>query len=269
MIAIVLLFLVINGLSFVWEDSTDKSNLQKRLQWYRFQRSSKAYLAWYTLQTYAIVTLLATTLDTSFASFPRVLLPIVGIHGYGFGGPRTRDLQSYSTGRGLNDIAAALVYSDIGSAYVFAQVLVTYIVFTAAALVLYIILACALCAIRGNTDRIGQLLKSRPIYILIRFTDLAYLPLVTFAAAQLTLPDVGMKVFAVIVGIILIGIGVPTLLTILTLRAKVRTLSPCCCFIKRFLLNRMLFSNNRQVISSRKSTHSAFTPSMVLSTIRR
>jgi len=234
-IAIVLLFMVINAISFIWEDTSNKTDLQKRLQWYRYQRSGKAYLAWYVLQSYAIVSLIAADLDTTFASFPRVLLPIVGVHGFGYGGPRTRELQSLaagaleflSGGRQLFDVDTALVFADTPTSRLFAQVLITFLVFTGGAIILYLILMVIFAAARGNSDRITQNLTSRPLYIFIRFLDLAYLPLVTFGAAQLTVVSpwgsAGSAILAAVLGLAVLGLAAPLVLQIIVSKVKVRT----------------------------------------------
>jgi phage shock protein PspC (stress-responsive transcriptional regulator) len=158
-------------------------------------------------------------------------LPIVGVHGFGFAGPRTRDLQSLAAGavdlfggRSILDVDTVLVFADTPASRLFAQVLITFLVFTGGAIILYLILMVIFSAARGNSDRISQNLTSRPLYIFIRFLDLSYLPLVTFGAAQLTIVDPwgtsGMAILAAVVGLAILGIAVPLILQVLVSKVK-------------------------------------------------
>jgi len=255
MIVVGLLFLL-NTVSFLIEDTGSADDLQKRTQWYRFQRSSKAYFAWFQLQFYSVATILGSGLPTPFLSFTRVFLPLMGIHGYGVpGSPRNVTLKvigsifppadppsltpfflanqpvASASARSLLNVDQALVYADGIDEYMFLSVLATWLVFTAGLIVLYVILFCIVAVIRGNSNRIGQMLGCRPIYIFMRTTELAYFPIVTFSCAQMTrsaTASTGMTALAAIFFIV-IGLGYPA-----GLQAFIKTRKPSDLFAESF-----------------------------------
>jgi hypothetical protein len=196
--ALVGLMFAINAISFIWEDS-GSDRPAKRMQWYRFQRSSKAYAALWQLQYFAVVTILAGTVvtypsPTAFISYTRVWLPITGVHGFGITGPRNLFLSTSSNNTinengGVNTqatgVTQSLVYADLMENSIMRGVMATWAVLVAIMLVVYVIFYCILALVRGS-ERFMEVLSKRPLYILLRAVEIGYFPIVVFGAVQLS-----------------------------------------------------------------------------------
>lgn len=195
--ALVAILFLINAVSFIWEDAGERPS--KRLQWYRFQRSSKAYAALWQLQYFAVVTILAAiTLaypsPTAFISYTRVWLPIVGVHGYGIVGPRdlyvnlvSNDTSGISTSNVVEatGVTQMLVWADLMESSFMRSVMATWAVLLGIMLVVYLI-GLVICSFIRGSERLGEVIVRRPLYILLRAIEIGYYPMVVFGAAQLS-----------------------------------------------------------------------------------
>jgi hypothetical protein len=158
----------------------------------------------------------------------------MGIHGYGLpGGPRnvttfTVDisgppanppslfapedpaaiLSGVFGGRSLQSVDQAMVYADNVDESIFLSVLATWLVFTAGLIVLYLLVSLILCAIRGNFGRWVQLLISRPVYIFLRTTELAYFAIVTFSAVQMTRGETSSVAMIIVAAVFFVVVGI-------------------------------------------------------------
>jgi len=200
---IMIIMFIINMISFTVDD-TSEMEVPPRLDWYRFQRSNKAWTLLFQFQFIAACGLFDVDYPTIFLSFTNFWYPL----SFGYGLPTDNDSLK-STSRRTKNIVQYVSYTVQTENEIITGVLLWSVVVLAAAIILYL-LSILLAFIRGKKN-LGGNIVNRLIYVSCRIIEAFYFGMVVFATSQLSqykYVDDGMLGLSAIL-LIIIGVGWP------------------------------------------------------------
>jgi len=213
--------LLVNIITFIHYDASNERP-GKRLEWYRFQRSEKAWSYIFQAQFIASVSLFGFAYPTFLVQFSVYWSWILLAFGMPWlAGPNVSSSQSSS--RVLLEFDQYLTYAFNPAQLVLIQFLIWWGVATGAILI-GVIVASLIAACCGR-EHVGSLLLNRLIYGILRSIDLGYFGLVIFSAIQLVEASVSLG-FAILGALLLFVIGMfyPFLMQLIVLKVDRRTL---------------------------------------------
>jgi hypothetical protein len=220
--AFVGIILLINIITMIKHDS--KGVPSKRAEWYRFQRSSKAWSMVWQLQWIAAISLVSYNFPSIFVNFSTYWQWIM----LGFGqpwlpGPRVVNIDETTGQRQILSVPQFLTYAYSPIENLFVQYLIWWGV--AAGAVFVGLLVSVIIWKAKNRDNISQTLGDRFVYCLLRVVELGYFGLVVFSAAQLVNSSAspGMGALAGILFCV-VGVGYPVIMTLIVVKAEKKKL---------------------------------------------
>eukprot|EP01128_Nolandella_sp_AFSM9_P008091 TRINITY_DN465_c0_g1_i1.p1 TRINITY_DN465_c0_g1~~TRINITY_DN465_c0_g1_i1.p1 ORF type:complete len:944 (-),score=219.56 TRINITY_DN465_c0_g1_i1:200-3031(-) len=222
---LVVVMFIVNGISLVMEDGSDESLISARDQWYRMQRSSKAYAALFQIQIWAATVMLHPGISTSFLEWGRYWLYVFsGIPLIGNYEPLdtllVADSTVPSTKRSFRQL---LLFSNNTPGHLAVNLAITIGIFLVALIILYIVGAVAASAVKGG-KRWSSLMVHRFIYILLRVTEFFYFPIIAIGLGAV-FNDGGAAGIAIGLALLLIfGLLIPAGVTFITLKTPLSEL---------------------------------------------
>jgi len=201
LVLLILLFLI-NMITYVWYQVAE-TKPPIRTEWYRFQRSCKAWTMVFQLQYIAITGNLAIKLPTVFLTFTRFWNWLV----LGWGLP-WQDGTAHMSSRALQNVEQYEFYSNTNADTIFIGILFWWGVVWVAGMLGYVVMA-IIVAIKGRDDS-GFVLQTSPLYISTRVLELAFFGIVTYSGAQIVQAGAssGMIVLSVVL-LAVVGLGFP------------------------------------------------------------
>eukprot|EP01130_Rhizamoeba_saxonica_P000572 TRINITY_DN10540_c0_g1_i1.p1 TRINITY_DN10540_c0_g1~~TRINITY_DN10540_c0_g1_i1.p1 ORF type:complete len:981 (-),score=167.65 TRINITY_DN10540_c0_g1_i1:52-2943(-) len=174
MLAIIVLLILVNIVSEIIDNSEGDEGVDKREEWYSMQRCNKVWNLVFIFQIAGSLTLLGEDVPTVFFS----QMSFWNIFNFAWGFPGVIPTKE-ATGRKILSLAQYQGWNGIITPSLFANVILTWVIVTAAVIVLGLIITIIVALVRGGSP--GFVVKTMPVYLLVRMFDLLLFPGLVFA----------------------------------------------------------------------------------------